>query len=151
MKPRFAMLTGLAFAAVTLGLPRAFGQDTDSPPNQAPAGDQAVVNAQPDGKDQAATEAKDRFTVTVQGEVTRPGHYTISSDYTVIDVIEMAGGFTPKSLRSKVMVQRHIPGSNEVGSATLDYSDETLNPANAEFKLKQGDVISIPVDPTYGK
>jgi polysaccharide export outer membrane protein len=85
------------------------------------------------------------FKVSVQGQVAKPGQYAISPDLTVIDAVELAGGFTPQALRSSVRI------AHEGKTTTLDYSDIALNNANANFKLSPGDVIFIPVDPTYGK
>jgi protein involved in polysaccharide export with SLBB domain len=85
------------------------------------------------------------FKVSVQGQVAKPGQYAISPDLTVIDAVELAGGFKPQALRSSVRI------AHEGKTTTLDYSDIALNNANANFKLSPGDVIFIPADPTYGK
>lgn len=90
-----------------------------------------------------------KFDVTVQGEVVKPGHYSVTPDLTVIDAIELAGGFTVRALRSTVKITH--PGNGADAATTLDYSDFALNNNNAKFRLQPGDVIFIPADPTYGK
>ncbi|HVW22245.1 MAG TPA: SLBB domain-containing protein [Opitutaceae bacterium] len=101
-------------------------------------------------EDQAASESQTKFSVTIEGEVLKPGKYTVTPDFTVIDAIELTGGFTPRALRSSVKVTR-TGGAERGRSTTLDYTDSPPNPNNANFKLEPGDVISIPADPSYGK
>lgn len=94
------------------------------------------------------------FAIVVRGEVVKPGRYTITPDFSVIDAIEMAGGFTARALRSAVEVARvtHPPGGGGKRIVyRMDYSDFPLNNANAAFKLLPGDSIFVPADPTYGK
>jgi protein involved in polysaccharide export with SLBB domain len=93
------------------------------------------------------------FSISIEGQVGSPGKYTITSDFSVIDAIEMAGGFTAQALRSSVAIARTVEdgGAPKKTVIRLDYSDYPLNNANADFKLQPGDVISVPVDPTYGK
>jgi len=91
------------------------------------------------------------FDVTIQGQVLKPGHYSVTADLTVIDAIELAGGFTVQALRSTVKITRAPKAGGTAQTTTLDYSDFALNNNNAQFKLQPGDVIFIPADPTYGK
>ncbi len=99
----------------------------------------------------AQADAAAKFDVTIQGEVLKPGHYAVSSDLTVIDAIELAGGFTARALRSSVRITHGGKNAASGPPTTLDYSDFSLNNGNAKFQLSPGDVISIPADPTYGK
>ena len=98
---------------------------------------------------QDAPEAK--FDVIIQGQVVKPGHYTISADFTVIDALDLAGGFTPQALRTQIKVTRAAPQPGEAPTTTLDYSDNSLTPTNFTFKLRPGDTVFVPADPTYGK
>ncbi len=100
---------------------------------------------------QSPPDSAAKFDVMVQGEVLKPGRYAVSSDLTVIDAIELAGGFTARALRSSVRIAHASKGAASGPPTTLDYSDFSLNNGNAKFQLSPGDVISIPVDPTYGK
>jgi protein involved in polysaccharide export with SLBB domain len=102
-------------------------------------------------KAQSPANPAAKFDVTIQGQVFKPGHYAVSSDLTVIDAIELAGGFLERALRSSVRITH--TGKDAAGAAptTLDYSDFSLNNNNAKFRLEPGDIIFIPADPTYGK
>ena len=100
-------------------------------------------------QDQAAPAAK--FDVSVQGQVVKPGKYSVTPDLTVIDAIELAGGFTAPALRSTVRITHTGKDAGANPTTTLDYSDFALNNNNAKFQLQPGDVIFVPVDPTYGK
>lgn len=91
------------------------------------------------------------FDVTIQGQVIHPGKFSITPDYTVIDAIDMSGGFTAQALRSKVTVIRRAKDGGKDETTVLDYTDNPPNPSNADFKLQAGDVIYVPADPTYGK
>jgi protein involved in polysaccharide export with SLBB domain len=124
---RRTFLTGVALLAAALaafGLPaRAQAQDAPDP----------------------------KFDVIIQGQVVKPGHYTISADFTVIDALDMAGGFTAQALRTSIKVTRAAKLPGEAATTTLDYSDNSLTPTNFTFKLRPGDVVFVPADPTYGK
>lgn len=93
------------------------------------------------------------FKVGVRGQVMKPGIYEIAPDFSVIDTIELAGGFTPRALRTAVEIIRIVQDGGQPKRTVyrMDYSDYPLNNANADFKLQKGDVISVPTDPTYGK
>jgi protein involved in polysaccharide export with SLBB domain len=93
----------------------------------------------------------ERFEVFIQGQVPKPGRYTISADFTVIDAIDMAGGFTAQALRNSIKVTRAVKVPGEEPTTTLDYSDNSLTTTNFTFKLRPRDVIFVPTDPTYGK
>ena len=100
---------------------------------------------------QDAAKPAATFGISIQGQVGKPGHYSVSAEFSVLDAIELAGGFREQALRSKVTITRGAKGADGPVTTTLDYSDSPLNPANADFKLQPGDVIAVPVDPTYGK
>jgi protein involved in polysaccharide export with SLBB domain len=107
----------------------------------------AVLTAR--AQDPAAPAAP--FDVTIQGQVLKPGKYSVTSDLTVIDAIELAGGFTERALRSTVKITHTGKDAGAAPTTTLDYSDFSLNNNNAKYRLQAGDVIFIPPDPTYGK
>jgi protein involved in polysaccharide export with SLBB domain len=99
-------------------------------------------------QDPAVSPAK--FEVSVQGQVVKPGKYSVTPDLTVIDAIELAGGFTERALRSSVKIG-HKDAAGAATTTTLDYSDFALNNNNAKFQLQAGDIIFVPPDPSYGK
>jgi hypothetical protein len=99
----------------------------------------------------AQDDSLPKFDVIIQGQVTKPGHYSISPDFTVIDALDLAGGFTPQALRTQITVTRAAKVPGEAQTTILDYSENSLTPANFSFKLRPGDVVFVPADPTYGK
>jgi len=111
----------------------------------------AFAPLSPPARAQAPDAPDAKFDVNIQGQVLKPGHYTIASDFTVIDAIDLAGGFTLKALRTRVTVTRAQKVAGEPPAVTLDYSDNSLTPVNFTFKLRPGDAVFIPADPTYGK
>jgi hypothetical protein len=98
---------------------------------------------------QDAPEVK--FDVIIEGQVVKPGHYTIAADFTLIDALDLAGGFTAQALRTQIKVTRAAPLPGEERTTTHDYSDNSLTPTNFTFKLRAGDTVFVPADPTYGK
>lgn len=50
----------------------------------------------------------DRPSFIVGGQVGRPGKYELRSDTTVIEAVQIAGGFTPESKHSQVVLFRHL-------------------------------------------
>ena len=100
---------------------------------------------------QDPTDAAPKFFVSIQGQVVKPGKYSVTPDLTVIDAIELAGGFTERALRSSVKITRVAKEAGAASVTTLDYSDFALNNNNAKFQLQPGDAIYVPPDPTYGR
>ena len=131
MKPNVA----LAFLAVALAALAAPSRAQDQSPADSPAPSAPAPS----------------FNVTIEGRVLHPGIYAITANYTVIDAIEVAGGFTDPALRSSVKVTHGSPRAGEAQVTILDYSDVTLKESNANFKLEPNDVISVPTDPAYNK
>lgn len=83
---------------------------------------------------------------TITGQVFRPGKYEIKPGERLMDLVIMAGGFTPVSTSEDLKIQNiALPDSVvsiNVKRLTIDM-DEKLN-----IELKQGDVITIPTKPT---
>ena len=75
------------------------------------------------------------FDVTIQGQVLKPGKYSVTSDLTVIDAIELAGGFTERALRSTVKITHTGKDAGPAPTTTLDYSDFSLNNNNANKEI----------------
>lgn len=89
------------------------------------------------------------FKVTVLGEVTRPGQYTIpEGQTTLLNAIGLAGDLTIYGKRDDILMVR-----NENGTITK----ERINLMNANFinspyfQLKQGDVIYVSANQTKEK
>lgn len=93
------------------------------------------------------------FKVSVMGEVARPGRYELKSWHTVLDVLAMAGGFTPFAARSRIVILRpegqtmkRIPFNYNTVSADGVLS-RILNAGGgdqANFYLRPGDIVLVP-------
>lgn len=61
----------------------------------------------------------------IQGEVTKPGQYTIDPDMTLLQAIVKAGGITPRGSSSRIVIKRHIKDKYKSFSANMS---ETIQP-----------------------
>jgi polysaccharide export outer membrane protein len=92
------------------------------------------------------------YKVSVLGEVTRPGRYELRSWHTVLDVLALAGGFTPFAGRSRIRILR--PDGDAVKQIPFNYTklasegrfDRTGNPGadEGDFYLRPGDIVLVP-------
>lgn len=82
------------------------------------------------------------LTVSVLGEVKRPGRIDIQKDhFTIIDAIAEAGDLTIEGQRENVMVMREIDGEDQTYVINLcDRQDILSSPA---FYLQQNDVVYV--------
>jgi len=84
--------------------------------------------------------------VTIFGQVFRPGKYEIKPGERLMDLVIMAGGFTPIATSEDIKIQNiAFPDSVvsiNIKRLTID-RDEQLN-----IELKQGDLITVPTKPT---
>ena len=79
---------------------------------------------------------------TVLGEVTRPDNYPISSEMTLLELVSMAGGYTPEARLNKIKIfhkDKVLPPTE----VDLDYYLERSDIENMP-KIKAGDIIFIP-------
>ena len=85
-------------------------------------------------------EARIRRTVTVLGQVQRPGVFVIPShrQLTLVEAIGMAGGATRIANSKKINLKR---GSNQI--IIVNLSDITVGKGQ-DIPLRDGDVITIP-------
>lgn len=84
------------------------------------------------------------FKVTVIGEVKNPGVFTLPAEKaSVLEVMGLAGDFTPFSIRDKVLLVREFNGERTYH--TLDLTDpQVFNSPN--FYLRQNDVLVVNTD-----
>lgn len=92
------------------------------------------------------------FKVSVIGEVVRPGRYELKSRTTVLDVIALAGGFTPFAARSRVVILRpdgstmkRIPFNyNKLSGGVLDRIINFGGEEQDNLYLQGGDIVLVP-------
>ena len=81
------------------------------------------------------------FRINVNGEVGRPGTYTIPNEkVTIIEALTMAGDFTNYSRRDSILIIREAEGQRTFGYVDLN-SAEVFN--SPYFYLQQNDVIYV--------
>ena len=82
------------------------------------------------------------LTVSVLGEVQRPGRFSIDKDrVTILDAISMAGDLTIQGKRENVLVQRDVDGKTTLYRVDLTKGSELY--ASPVFYLQQNDVVYV--------
>ena len=81
------------------------------------------------------------LTLSIVGEVTRPGRYNISKDHiTIFEALALAGDMTIYGNRANVAVVREINGQNIITRLDLRSDDVFASPC---FYLEQNDIIIV--------
>ncbi len=79
-------------------------------------------------------------TVSVLGEVNRPGRVGINGRLTILDALAASGDLTPYGRRDNVLITREIDGKLEIARLNLRSSDLYTSPY---YFLQQNDVIYV--------
>ncbi|MDO8739480.1 SLBB domain-containing protein, partial [Candidatus Deferrimicrobium sp.] len=74
------------------------------------------------------------------GEVRRPAIYELGREKTVLDLIRMAGGFTPSAFKRRVQVERL---ENFDARIVLDVDADDLEKSGKAFDLSDGDIVRV--------
>lgn len=81
------------------------------------------------------------FTVTVLGEVRRPGRYIIQNEKaSILDALTLAGDLSPYGIRDNILLIRNENGKQTYARFNLKSKEIFENP---HFYLKQGDLIYV--------
>lgn len=81
------------------------------------------------------------YKVTVMGEVTRPGQFTINNErVTILDALSLAGDMTPYGKRNNVLVTREVEGKLEFARLNLNSPEVFESPY---YYLQQNDVVYV--------
>lgn len=81
------------------------------------------------------------FTVTVLGEVRRPGKYIIQNEKaSILDALTLAGDLSPYGIRDNILLIRNENGKQTYARFNLKSKEIFENP---HFYLKQGDLIYV--------
>ena len=92
-------------------------------------------------KDPVVTVQFLNFKVSVMGEVSRPGSFTINSDrITLLEALSMAGDLTIYGRRDRVAVIRETDGKRTILFHDLRSSDIFLSPC---YYLQQNDIVYV--------
>jgi protein involved in polysaccharide export with SLBB domain len=89
----------------------------------------------------------DAPTVTIRGEVLRPGSYPMSKGMTAAQLVRMAGGFRRDALRDRAdLTSYEVKDGKQIVEAlsTVQIGDAVAgNNPGADVRLKAGDILSI--------
>ncbi|GGH18030.1 capsule polysaccharide transporter [Mucilaginibacter phyllosphaerae] len=102
-------------------------------------------------------DLRDKYTVTINGNVRRPGVFAFAENMKVEDLILKAGGFAEGASTNRIEVARRIADANpnsKNSSVAQVFSvniDGQLKPADANFVLSPFDIVSIYSLPGYEK
>lgn len=100
-------------------------------------------------KDPTVSVQLTNFKVSIMGEVTRPGEFTlIDGKGTLLSALSMAGDLTIYGNREDVLVIRNVDGRTEKAKIDLTKSDFFSSPF---YNLRQGDVIYVSSNETKQK
>ncbi len=93
-------------------------------------------------KDPIVTVEFDNLTVSVLGEVSRPGRYNIKNDHlTLIEALALAGDMTIQGRRDNVLVQRDEDGKKVIHRVDISSGPDLY--ASPVYYLKQNDVVYV--------
>lgn len=84
------------------------------------------------------------FRITVLGEVSRPGSFTISNnEINLLEALGLAGDMTPYGRRDNILVIRNVEGVRTITRLNINSVDLLNSPY---YSLKQNDVIYVEPD-----
>lgn len=98
-------------------------------------------------------DLREAYTVTINGQVRRPGVFAYADSITVADLIIKAGGFMEGATGNRIQVSRRIYDSNpnsintSISNVITIDVDPTLN--DNRFTLKPFDIVSVYSTPGY--
>jgi protein involved in polysaccharide export with SLBB domain len=102
-------------------------------------------------------DLRDKYTVTINGNVRKPGKFAFSENMKVEDLILKAGGFAEGASTNRIEVARRVSDadpSSKSSSVSQVFSvniDGNLKPADANFVLTPFDIVSVYSLPGYEK
>ena len=101
-------------------------------------------------KDPVVTVEFMNLTVSVMGEVNKPGRYNIDKDnITILDALSQAGDLTIYGKREKVLVLRNEEGKQRVYGVNLCSGEHVYS--SPVYYLQQGDVVYVEPNDTKAR
>jgi polysaccharide export outer membrane protein len=82
-------------------------------------------------------------TVTVSGQVRRPGSYPLKGELSVLEVISLAGDFTKIAARNNVKVLRRENGEEKIIRVRVADIRKTGDKSK-DVLLRRGDIVVVP-------
>ena len=95
---------------------------------------------------QVSVFVEEYSTVSILGEVEKPGVYPIQGNLTVVKLISMAGGFTKIAAPKKVKVIRTLPDGNKkvIRVNVYEIMKRGEKGKEEDILLKPGDIVIVP-------
>jgi protein involved in polysaccharide export with SLBB domain len=99
-------------------------------------------------------ELKDRFAVSISGEVRNPGIFPFADSITLQQLILLAGGFTDRAIPTSIEVarQKKLVDVMQLGASSSELIlvslSTDLTKVGADFYLQPNDIILVKADPT---
>jgi len=100
-------------------------------------------------------DLRDKYTVTINGEVRVPAGYPYAENLSVEDLIIKAGGFTEGASAKRIEVARRtfdgdpLAKDPKVGTVFTVDVDAGFKPGQGDFKLKPYDIVSVYTVPGF--
>lgn len=99
-------------------------------------------------------ELREKYVVTINGEVNKSGEFTYFENMTVQDLVLMANGYREGAALQKVEISRRLNRSTVVNDSSMYSMIKEINleqPAagDLDFKLQPFDIVSVRRSPAY--
>lgn len=99
-------------------------------------------------------ELREKYLITINGEVNRPGTFEFAENMSVQDIVLMANGYKEGASLQRIEVSRRLPNSSAskdsaVYSVIKEIDLSTPNSTDLNFKLNPFDIISVRRSPVY--
>ena len=99
-------------------------------------------------------ELREKYLVTINGEVNRPGTFEFAENMSVQDIVLMANGYKEGASLQRIEVSRRLSNNNAskdsaVYSVIKEIDLSAPNSADLNFKLNPFDIISVRRSPIY--
>jgi len=114
-----------------------------------------VLQREDSVKISSSFDLRNKYTISINGQVRKPGKYAYADSMKVQDLIIKAGGFNEGASPDRVEIARRIyngdPSSKEspVAQIFTINIDKNLKPDNSDFTLQPFDIVSIHELPGY--
>jgi len=100
------------------------------------------------------SELREKYTITINGEVNKPGIFEYADNMSVQDIVLMAKGYKEGASLQRIEVSRRLPNNNAlkdsaVYSVIKEINLSEPNSADLNFKLNPFDIISVRRSPVY--
>jgi polysaccharide biosynthesis/export protein len=89
--------------------------------------------------------------VYVKGDVANPGRYPLTADMHVEDLVRAAGGVKPSADSQNAMLEHRDQDGTEIQSLKVNVSAALNGSADENKILANGDVLTIPKNPTWNE